>query len=134
CDVWLNVPRPPFEASGTSGMKAALNGGLNVSVLDGWWAEAYDGANGWAVDGDRDDGRDDELDDDERDRRDASSLLDILERDVVPLFSRREPDGIPHAWVARVKASLRTIGPRFCATRMLQDYERAVYGVPSYAV
>jgi starch phosphorylase len=134
CDVWLNVPRPPFEASGTSGMKAALNGGLNVSILDGWWAEAYDGANGWAVDGDRDGGLDaDGLDDDERDRHDASSLLDILERDVVPLFSRRDPDGIPQAWVGRVKASLRTIGPRFCATRMLQDYERVVYGVPSYA-
>jgi starch phosphorylase len=133
CDVWLNVPRPPFEASGTSGMKAALNGGLNVSVLDGWWAEAYDGVNGWAVDGDRD-ARDGDLDDVARDRRDASSLLDILERQVVPLFSQREPDGIPHAWVARVKASLRTIGPHFCATRMLHDYERLVYGVESLAL
>ncbi len=136
CDVWLNVPRPPFEASGTSGMKAALNGGLNVSILDGWWAEAYDGGNGWAVDGGRSADRADRATDDDatRDLRDATSLLDILEDEIVPLFARRDGDDIPHDWLRRVKASLRTIGPRFCATRMLGDYERVVYGVPSLAL
>jgi starch phosphorylase len=122
CDVWLNLPRPPYEASGTSGMKAALNGGLNVSSLDGWWVEAYDSTNGWAIDGgDRGDS------DDARDRRDADVLFDVIERAVTPLFYDRGADGVPHAWVTRVKASLRTIGPRFCATRMLRDYERRVY-------
>src|SRR5436305_5409652 len=80
CDVWLNLPRPPLEASGTSGMKAALNGGLNLSVLDGWWAEAYDGSNGWGIDG--------AVDPDEaaKDARDATALYDLLEHDVKPCF------------------------------------------------
>ncbi|HEY7136352.1 MAG TPA: alpha-glucan family phosphorylase [Acidimicrobiia bacterium] len=122
CDVWLNLPRPPYEASGTSGMKAALNGGLNVSSLDGWWVEAYDGRNGWAVDGgDGPDG------DEGRDRRDATALFDIVESQVEPLFYDRGRDGLPHDWIARVKATLRTIGPRFCATRMMEEYERRIY-------
>ncbi|MHC4165083.1 MAG: alpha-glucan family phosphorylase [Planctomycetota bacterium] len=120
CDVWLNLPRPPLEASGTSGIKAAFNGTLNLSVLDGWWAEAYDGTNGWAIQGgtgasEADDGRD------------AAALFDLLERQVVPLFYDRGKDGIPHGWLARMKASLRTICPRFCATRMLDEYVRDVY-------
>ncbi|MGH8976962.1 MAG: alpha-glucan family phosphorylase [Acidimicrobiia bacterium] len=122
CDVWLNLPRPPLEASGTSGMKAALNGGLNVSVLDGWWAEAFDGTNGWGIDGSVDD-----ADEDERDQRDANALFDVLEREVVPLFNDRDADGIPRGWIARVKASLRTNGPRFSAGRMLRDYEQNIY-------
>jgi len=121
CDVWLNVPRPPMEASGTSGMKAALNGALNFSVLDGWWAEAYDGTNGWAIGGDTDD------DWDAQDRRHAEVLYDVIEREIVPMFHERDASGIPRAWVARVKASLRTIGWRFSADRMVDDYVRGVY-------
>jgi starch phosphorylase len=121
CDVWLNLPRPPLEASGTSGMKAALNGGLNLSVLDGWWAEAYDGSNGWAIDGSV------EADDAAKDERDARALFDLVEREVRPLFEARDDAGIPRDWLERVKASMRTVGPRFSASRMLADYERDVY-------
>ncbi len=123
CDVWLNLPRAPLEASGTSGMKSALNGGLNLSVLDGWWAEGYDGENGWGIDGSIDDAGEQE-----RDHRDAHALYDLLEHEVLPLFRARDDDGIPHGWVKRVKASLRTNGPRFSASRMLRDYERRIYG------
>ena len=121
CDVWLNLPRPPLEARGTSGMKAALNGGLNLSVLDGWWMEAYDGSNGWAIDG--------SVDPDEaaKDERDASALYGLIEDEVKPLFYDRDEHGIPAAWLERVRASLRTLGPRFCATRMLDDYVSQVY-------
>ena len=121
CDVWVNLPRPPLEASGTSGMKAALNGGLNLSVLDGWWCEGYDGANGWAirsVPG---------PDDAHQDARDGAALYELLERDVAPAFYERERDGVPRGWIARVKASLRTIGPAFTATRTLGDYVDRVY-------
>ncbi len=125
CDVWVNLPRPPNEASGTSGMKVALNGGLNLSVLDGWWAEAYDGTNGWAIDGDLDD------DEDAEDARHADALYHLLESEVVPLFYERDADGIPVGWVERVRASLRTLAPRFVATRMVEDYVREVYPSPS---
>jgi len=121
CDVWVNVPRPPLEASGTSGMKSVLNGGLQVSVLDGWWAEAWDGGNGWAIDGETDA---DEL---AQDARHAIALYDLLEHEVVPAFYERDADGVPTAWVARMKRSLRTLGPRFCATRMVDEYVRDVY-------
>jgi starch phosphorylase len=121
CDVWVNVPRPPLEASGTSGMKSALNGGLNLSVADGWWEEAYDGSNGWSI------ASDPELPPEEQDARDAEALFGLLEREVTPLFYDRDEDGVPHAWVARIKASLRTVGPRYCAARMVQDYVAKVY-------
>jgi starch phosphorylase len=123
CDVWLNLPRPPLEASGTSGMKSALNGGLNLSVLDGWWAEAYDGTNGWAIEGDA------SLEPEAQDDIDGKMLYELIEREVVPLFYDRDEAGIPRGWVQRVKASLRTIGPRFCATRMLQEYADRIYGI-----
>ena len=128
CDVWLNVPRPPWEASGTSGMKAAMNGAVNASVLDGWWAEAYDGRNGFAI-GDPAAAELVEAADEAeaRDEADAAALYDVLERQVVPAFSERDADGVPRAWAAMVKASLTTVGPRFCATRMVREYVDRVY-------
>jgi len=121
CDVWLNVPRPPLEASGTSGMKAVFNGGLNLSVLDGWWAEAYDGTNGWAIDGTVD------PDETAQDHRHADALFDTMEHTVVPLFHDRDERGIPVRWLALVRNSLRTNGPRFSATRMVRDYVERIY-------
>ncbi len=127
-DVWLNVPRPPMEASGTSGMKVVLNGGLNLSVLDGWWWEGYDGTNGWAIDG--------ELDDDHgrQDHEHSLALYDLLEQQVVPTFHDRDDDGIPQGWVTMMRSSLMTLGPRFCASRMMHDYARSIYPEPSHAV
>jgi starch phosphorylase len=125
CDVWLNLPRPPLEASGTSGMKAALNGGLNLSVLDGWWIEAFDGQNGWAIDSQpAPDAR-------TQDARDAEALYGLLEREVVPQFYERDAAGLPRRWIQRIKHSLRTIGPRFCTARMVNDYLVKVYGDPA---
>jgi starch phosphorylase len=121
CDVWVNLPRPPMEASGTSGMKAGLNGALNLSTLDGWWAEGYDGTNGWAVDGGP------APDTATQDEHDASSLYDLLEGKVLPTFHDRDGAGVPRRWVERVKASLRTIGTRFGASRMMRDYLERVY-------
>jgi starch phosphorylase len=120
-DVWLNVPRPPLEASGTSGMKSAFNGGLQLSVLDGWWEEAYDGYNGWALPG--------EVLDDHmaQDDQVAGVLHRLLAEEVVPQFYERDETGVPAAWTARVMASLRTLGPRFCATRMARQYVEEVY-------
>ena len=116
CDVWLNVPRPPLEASGTSGMKSVVNGGLQLSVLDGWWAEGYDGENGWALPG--------EIDQDHhgQDERDAATLHRLLDAEVLPAFYERDGDAPPAAWLARVRASLKTLAPRFSATRMLSEY------------
>ena len=126
-DVWLNVPRPPLEASGTSGMKSAANGGLNLSVLDGWWWEGYeadgDGANGWEIDGGAPEGEDEAA----QDARHAHALYDLLEQQVIPLFYDRGKDGIPHGWLAMVKRSLRTNGPRFSAARMVEDYASSIY-------
>jgi starch phosphorylase len=121
CDVWVNLPRPPLEASGTSGMKAALNGGLNLSVLDGWWAEAYDGKNGWAIDGDID------VDEEAQDRRHGGALLQLLESEIVPRFHDRDAAGLPTKWLAMVRSSIRTVGLRFSAQRMLGDYVSQVY-------
>ena len=123
CDVWLNVPRPPLEASGTSGMKSAANGGLNLSVLDGWWVEGYDGENGWEIDGPAPEGEDEAG----QDARHANALYDILEQQVIPLFHDRDADGIPRRWLAMVKRSLRTNGPRFSAARMVEEYAGRIY-------
>jgi starch phosphorylase len=121
CDVWINVPRPPNEASGTSGMKSCLGGGLQLSVLDGWWAEAYDGSNGWAINGDV-------LEDPQaQDQHDARALFDLLEQVVVPMFHERDASGVPQRWVAMLRRSLLTNGPRFSATRMLREYVETVY-------
>lgn len=125
CDVWVNLPRRPLEASGTSGMKAALNGGLNLSVLDGWWAEAYDGVNGWAVDGSE------SQDPSEQDGADSTAFYDLLEREVLPLFYDRDETGIPRGWVRRVKTSLRTAGSTFTTARTLGEYVERVYRPPT---
>ncbi len=121
CDVWVNLPRPPLEASGTSGMKAVVNGGLHLSVLDGWWAEGYDEGNGWALSGD--------VDHDERaqDARHGADLHQLLEREIVPLFAERDADGVPIAWLERVRSSMAGLGPAFSAARMLADYRRDIY-------
>ncbi len=121
CDLWLNLPRPPYEASGTSGMKAVINGGLNLSTLDGWWAEAYDGTNGWALSGEVD------PDSSAQDARDAAALFGLLEQEVLPAFYDRDQDGRPRAWLERIRASIRTLAPAFCAGRMLADYVEQIY-------
>jgi starch phosphorylase len=121
CDVWVNVPRPPLEASGTSGMKSAMNGGLNLSVLDGWWPEGYDGTNGWAIDGTVDD------DHAAQDARDAAELYRLIEQEVVPTFYGRDERGLSPDWLARVRRSLLTNGPGFSASRMVGDYIERMY-------
>jgi starch phosphorylase len=122
CDVWLNNPRRPMEASGTSGEKAALNGVLNCSVLDGWWDEMFDGKNGWQIASAESYG-----DLQRRDELEANSLFEILERQVVPLYYDRGGDRFPRQWVARIKDSLSSLGPRVQASRMVRDYTRQMY-------
>jgi starch phosphorylase len=121
-DVWLNTPRPPMEASGTSGQKAALNGVPNLSVLDGWWQEGYDGGNGWAIPSSAHLG-----DPQAQDLHDAEQLYRILEQDVVPLYYTRDRDGIPRGWMQVVKDAIRTVVPRFCTRRMVKEYMTLYY-------
>jgi starch phosphorylase len=121
CDVWLNVPRPPLEASGTSGMKSVINGGLQLSVLDGWWAEGYDGDNGWAIPGEVD------IDHQAQDERDVTTLHRLLDDEVLPMYYERDEHDIPARWLARVRASLKTLAPQFSATRMLSEYLSGPY-------
>lgn len=121
-DVWLNNPRPPLEASGTSGQKAALNGVPNLSVLDGWWKEGYDGSNGWAVPL-----PEEPLGDWAQDELDMTNLYAILENDVIPLYYDRGVDGIPHGWCTVVKNSIRTSAPQFSARRMVKEYVNRAY-------
>jgi len=116
-DVWLNNPRRPLEASGTSGQKVVLNGGLNLSVLDGWWAEAYDGLNGFAIGTGRT-----HTNMDVHDKRDGIDLYCVLRDEVIPLYYQRDRDGLPRGWIKRMKRTIRTLGWRFSADRMVMDY------------
>jgi starch phosphorylase len=121
-DVWLNNPRRPLEASGTSGMKVVLNGGLNLSVLDGWWAEAYDGFNGFAIGTGRT-----HSNMDVHDTRDGEDLYRTLREEVIPLYYQRDRDGLPRGWIKRMKRTIRTLGWRFNADRMVMDYTTKCY-------
>jgi len=121
-DVWLNNPRPPLEASGTSGQKAALNGVPNLSVLDGWWKEGYDGSNGWAVPL-----PDEPLDEGRQNTWDSENLYTLLEKEIIPLYYERGIDGIPHGWCAIAKNAIRTGAPIFSARRMLKEYMGRAY-------
>jgi starch phosphorylase len=121
-DVWLNNPRRPLEASGTSGQKVVLNGGLNLSVLDGWWAEAYDGLNGFAIGAGRTHSQMDV-----HDRRDGEDLYRVLRDEVIPLYYTRDHDGLPRGWIKRMKRTIRTLGWRFNADRMVMDYTLNCY-------
>lgn len=120
-DVWLNVPRRPQEASGTSGQKVAMNGGLNFSILDGWWLEGYDGTNGFAIGNGTDAGEVDRID-----AADAESLYRVLEQDVVPLYYNRE-QGLPRQWIAMMRRAILTLAPQFNSNRMVEEYARKIY-------
>lgn len=121
-DVWLNNPRRPLEASGTSGQKVVLNGGLNCSVLDGWWAEAYDGLNGFAIGNGRT-----HTNMSVHDTRDGEDLYRVLREVVIPLYYKRDRDGLPRNWIKRMKRTIRTLGWRFSADRMVMDYVTKCY-------
>jgi starch phosphorylase len=121
CDVWVNLPRRPLEASGTSGMKATFNGALQLSVLDGWWAEGFDGSNGWGIT------PDEASDTEAADAHDATAFYDLLEQQVIPLFYDRDEDGIPRGWCRMMKAALATCAPRFTTSRMLDEYVNRIY-------
>ena len=115
-DVWLNTPTPPKEASGTSGMKAAANGAINVSVLDGWWDEGFNGKNGWGFSHTS-----------HSDAEDAGILYHLLETEVVPMFYERDENGIPQRWVEKMKQSIVSVLPQFSTQRMLVDYAEQAY-------
>ena len=121
-DVWLNVPRRPLEASGTSGEKVAMNGGLNLSILDGWWFEACDGTNGFAIGGT--DAGDENA---EVDAADAESLYRMLEEEVVPRYYERDAEGLPREWIAMMKRSIQTLVPEFNSDRMVAEYAERIY-------
>jgi glycogen phosphorylase len=121
CDVWLNTPRRPQEASGTSGMKSPISGGINLSILDGWWVEGFRGDNGWAF------GESGSAEAEAQDREDAAALYRLLEEEVVPLFFAKDDDGLRHGWIGRMKNSIASVVPNFSAHRMVRDYLKQVY-------
>jgi len=120
-DVWLNVPRRPLEASGTSGEKVAMNGGLNLSILDGWWLEGYNGTNGFAI------GKDNTAPESVMDANDAESLYSVLEQQVVPLYYDRDEAGVPRKWIAMMKNAIATLVPKFNSDRMVGEYAKRIY-------
>jgi starch phosphorylase len=122
CDVWLNTPRKPLEASGTSGMKASMNGTINVSIGDGWWAEGYNGSNGFLIDPGIETG-----DQDAMDAADAGALYRLLEEQIVPAFYERDEQDVPRRWVGVIKEAIRTVAPRFCTRRMVKEYVEKMY-------
>ncbi len=121
-DLWINTPRRPWEASGTSGMKVLVNGGLNLSELDGWWAEAYDSEVGWALGDGREHG-----DDPLWDATEAQALYELLEREIVPAFYARDERSIPATWVERMRASMARLTPRFSTNRVIREYTERYY-------
>jgi starch phosphorylase len=125
-DVWLNTPRRPMEASGTSGQKAGLNGALNFSILDGWWAEGYNSQNGWSI-GDPTAEYTNEYD---QNHADATSIYETLENEVIPLFYKRDARDLPRNWLKLIRESIRTIAPQFSASRMIKNYTNDLY-IPS---
>jgi glycogen phosphorylase len=129
CDVWLNNPRKPLEASGTSGMKASINGVPHLSIGDGWWAEAYNGKNGWLIDG-----RSASTDYAAVDAADADALYTLLEKDVVPGFYDRDARGVPKRWLDTVRQAMLSVGPRFSARRMVREYAETMYGPALHAI
>ena len=122
CDVWLNNPRRPLEASGTSGQKTSCHGGLNLSVLDGWWREGYDGTNGFAI---GDDSHPDSIE--EQDQQDSENLFRVLTEDVIPSFYARDAQGVPRRWIAKIRRAMATLVPQFNTWRMVQDYTNKFY-------
>ncbi|MEO7794206.1 MAG: alpha-glucan family phosphorylase, partial [Thermoanaerobaculia bacterium] len=133
-DVWLNTPRRPLEASGTSGMKAAMNGALNCSIADGWWPEGYDGENGWVIGSAAEDptrdtsaGKEPLADESKTDREDGLALYDLLEEQIVPIYYDRDAAGLPIEWLRRMKEAIATITPKFSSDRMVRDYAELAY-------